>query len=125
MSWQVVEKDGYGTDWAPVRYTDRALMKFASKDDAMKAATDYLNGRNCDNALTADEKRANIEAFMMTENGCFLGILDGKQWYLTYQKDIRDRKTNEVYAKGSPVKDMKYFELEGKTEVMVRQAPGT
>ena len=49
---------------------------------------------------------------MMLKEGCFLGVLDGQDWFLT------DRH-NKV------VTDPKYYELEGKAEVAVRPVPGT
>lgn len=110
--FQVVEKGDFGTDWALVRYNDQALSRFDTEADAIKVAVDYITDRNCNNALAKAEKKNAIEAFMMTEKGCYLGILDGEDWYLT-------NRHNEV------VKDAKYFELEGKTQVAVRPVPGT
>ena len=123
--YQVVEKDDYGTDWAPARFGSRALTRFETEEEAEKEAIAYLTDRNCNNALTVDEKRNNIEAFMMTDEGCMLGILDGKSWYLTYPKDILDRDRTVKCAKGTNVMDKAWFELEGKTEVAVRTLPGT
>jgi len=128
--FQVVEKTDFGTDWAPVRYNEKALTRFDTQEAAVKAATDYLSDLNCNNTLTKDEKRHNIEAYMMTEKGCFLGVLDGEDWYLNYPKDIsgKNQETGEheiVHTKGSPVTDPKWFELEGKTQVAVRVLPGT
>jgi len=54
--YQVVEKDDIGTDWAPVRYYDRALTRFETQGAAMKAAIDYITERNCNNALASAEK---------------------------------------------------------------------
>ncbi len=129
MSFQIVEKDDFGTDWAAVRYGNRVLTRFSTKDEAQKEAIAYLTDRNCNNALTADEKRNNIEAFMMTDEGCLLGILDGKTWYLTYPKDVigKDGNGNQIvkYAKSTNVKDKTWFELEGRTEVAIRLLPGT
>lgn len=112
MTWQVVEKEDFGTDWHQVRYNAYALKRFDDHDEALEAASKYLTEVNCDNALTKAEKRQGFEAFMMTDKGCFLGILDGQDWYLT------DKKGNAVVNKS-------YFELEGKTEVAVRQLPGS
>lgn len=109
--WQIVEKDDIGTDWAMVRYDNQAMSRFETSEEAVAVAIKYLNSRNCDNSLTKSEKRGAIEAFMMRPDGCFLGVLDGKDWYLT------DRHDNIVT-------DKKYFELEGKTEVAVRPVPG-
>ena len=131
MLYQVVEKSDMDTDWAIVRYFDRAMVRFDSADDATDEAVKYITDRNCNNALTADEKRANIECFMSTEDGIFLGILDGKPWYMTYPKDVYDRKIKDEscnplrYAKGSNIKDEKWFELESKTQVAIRPIPGT
>ncbi len=110
--YQVVEKDDFGTDWAPVRYYDKALTRFETEEEATTAAVDYITDRNCNNALTAAEKRNAVEAFMMTKKGAFLGKLDGKNWYM-------EDRHKEI------VTDKRYFELEGKTEVAVRTLPGT
>ncbi len=130
MKFQVVEKDDYGTDWALVRDDKRNTAdRFETKEEATKAATVYITGLNCDNALTHIEKRGAIEAFMMTDGGCFLGVLDKKDWYLTYPKDImgkdEDGKPVVVHEKHTAVVEAKYFELEGKTQVAVRPVPGT
>jgi hypothetical protein len=125
--WQVVEKDA-GNDWAPVRYYDKALTRFEIHADAVKAALEYLTDRNCNNALTADEKTSAAEVFMMTENGVLFGILDGVEWYLTYPKNGPPSKTDPSqpsYLKGENVKDARYFGLEGKAQVAVRALPGT
>lgn len=143
--FQVVEKEDYGTDWHPVRYEAYALKKFDTPSEAFEAAQKYLTEVNCNNSLAKEEKRSGAEAYMMiTEDlistlnikelpapGCFLGILDRKPWYLTYQKDIfakeRDSRGDKVisHAKGSPITDLTYFELHGKTEVTIREVPGT
>ena len=124
MKYQIVEKDTFATDWSLARYNENVLARFDTEEQAMKIAKEYITDRNCNNALTKDEKRANIEAYIMTESGCFLGVLDGKDWYLDYQKDFKNRKTNVTASKGDIVKDQSYFELEGKTEVKVRAVPG-
>lgn len=108
----VAEKDDFGTDWAQVRYDAYALGRFDDENKAKAAASKYITDRNVNNALTIAEKRANFECYMVTDKGIYLGLLDGKDWYLS------DRK-------GKPVTDKKYFELEGKTEVAVRPLPGT
>ena len=60
---------------------------------------------------------------MMTKKGIYLGILDGKMWYLTYP---RDGVSGEVsFNKGDNIMDRKWYELEGKAEVDVRVLPGT
>jgi len=128
--YQVIEKTDFGTDWAPVRYNDQALTRFDSEEAAMKEAIRYLTETNCNNVLTKTEKRHAIEAYMMNENGCFLGVLDGEDWYLTYPKDIvgHNPETGQqevLHAKGDVIKDTKWFELEGKTQVAVRPVPGT
>lgn len=130
MNWQVVEKESSGIDWHAVRYNSVALTRFNDKTSALNAAKSYLTSVNCDNALTASEKRSSFEAFMLTDDGIFLGVLDGKDWYLTYQKDIYDKGTSGEsktvkYPKGSRIKDLKHFELDGKTQVDVRPLPGT
>lgn len=112
MKFQVVEKDDFGTDWALVRYNDKALSRFDTETEATSVASAYITDRNCNNALAKAEKKNAIEVFMMTDKGCYLGVLDGEDWYLT------DRHNNVV-------KDTKYFELEGKTQVAVRPVPGT
>jgi len=109
--FQVVEKDDYGTDWAAVRYNEKALTRFESEEEAVKAAFEYITDRNCNNALTKAEKRNAVECFMMTKEGCFLGILDKEPWYML------DRHNESV--------DAKYYELEGRTQVAVRPLPGT
>lgn len=128
MMWQVVEKSDFGTDWQLVRYQTYAMERFDSEAAAVKAAKQYLTSINCENALTAAEKQSGAEAFMMTDDGCFMGVLDAKDWYMCYPKDIVKRVDGEmktVHTKGSPVMDVKYFELEGKTEVAVREVRGT
>lgn len=110
--FQVVEKGDFGTDWALVRDDRRnAADRFNTEEEAYAAAEQYLTDLNCNNALTKAEKRGAIEAFMLTDEGCFLGVLDGEKWYMTDRHD-------------KPV-DEKYFELEGKTQVAVRPVPGT
>ncbi len=128
MKWQVVEKDDFGTDWHQVRYNAYAMGRFDTEEKAVKAATQYLTEVNCNNALTAAEKQSGAEAFMLTDNGCFMGVLDGKDWYITYPKDIIKSVKGEmktIHAKGDPIEDEKYFELEGKIQVAVRTVPGT
>jgi hypothetical protein len=126
--YQVVEKDDIGTDWAPVRYYDRALTRFDTQEAATKAAVDYITERNCNNALAAAEKLDASEVFMMTKQGVFLGILDGKEWYMTYPKDgppSKEDPSQPTYKKGENVKDVKYFALAGKAQVAVRELPGS
>lgn len=126
--WQIVEKGDFGTDWELVRYKAEAMQRFNSESEAVSAAKDYLTFRNCDNSLTAEEKRNGLEVFMMTTNGCLLGVLDGKDWYLNYQKDITSKVNGEsviVHRRGDVIKDSSFYELQGKTEVQVRVVPGT
>ncbi len=123
--YQVVEKETFGTDWSLVRYDAYAMQKFDNEADAKVAAMRYLTQINCENSLTKDEKLNSVEAFMMTEKGCFLGTLDQKPWYMTYPKDIKGKDAGVKYAKGDIVSDTKFFMLEGKTEVKVRPVPGT
>lgn len=128
MLFQVVEKDDFGTDWHQVRYNAYAMERFDTKEKAVEAATRYLTDVNCNNSLAAGEKMTGAEAFMMKDDGCFMGVLDGKDWYITYPKDIVkliDGKSTVIHAKGDPVKDEKYYELEGKIQVAVRPVPGT
>jgi len=128
MAYQVVEKGSIATDWGLVRYNEKALARFENQADAIKAATEYLTDKNCNNALTADEKALHFEYYMLTEQGAFLGILDGKPWFLTYPKDIVGKKDGEVvtlHAKGEPVKDPEFQMLEDKTVVAVRVLPGS
>lgn len=122
--YQVVEKDSFGTDWQPVRYYDKALTRFDDEQSARQAAIDYVTDRNCNNALTKEEKLQAAEVFMMTDDGVFLGVLDRTPWYMTYPRDTMS-STKEACTKGDVVKDRKYFGLEGKTEVSVRTIPGT
>jgi hypothetical protein len=109
--FQVVEKDDFGTDWHQVRYEAYAMQRFDTEEEAVVAAEKYLTHVNCDNSLTKEEKRSGAEAFMMTKDGCFLGVLDRERWYMT------DRGGNPV--------GRDYFELEGKAEIAVREVPGT
>ncbi len=129
MAYQVVEKNDFATDWAPVRYNEKALTRFETQQEAMDAAVEYLTDCNCNNALTKEEKLANTECFMMTEDGVFFGMLDGKPWFLEYPKDIMgndsEGKPIVKHAKGDKVADRKFFMLEGKAEVAVRVLPGT
>lgn len=121
--FQIVEKDDYGTDWTPVRYFDAALKRFATEEEALKVAKDYLTDRNANNALAAGEKEESAEAWMMLPEGVYLGVLDNKDWYMRYQKDVN---TKGITAKkGDIVADPKYYKLEGKTRVAVRTVPGS
>lgn len=118
--FQVVEKDDFGTDWHQVRYGAYAMERFDTEKDAMTAATRYLTDVNCNNSLTKAEKKSGAEAFMLMKDendpdkitGCFMGVLDGEDWYITDRHD-------------KPIIDNKYFELEGKIEVAIRPVPGT
>lgn len=126
MKYQVVEKEDFGTDWAPVRFNERLLQRFDTEDIAKEEARAYVTDRNCNNALTPAEKLAQFEVFMMDDNGCYLGDLDGKPWYLTYPKDIKNRNSDDLlHRKGDVVSDKSFFLLEGKAEVSVRPLPGT
>ena len=133
-TYQVVEKDDFGTDWHQVRYGAYATGRFDTIDKALEAATRYLTDVNCNNSLTAAEKMGGSEAFMLMKDdedkvtGCFMGVLDGKDWYITYPKDISKMVKGEMqvlHKKGDPIKDEKWYELEGKTQVTVRPVPGT
>jgi hypothetical protein len=123
--YQVVEKDDFGTDWAPVRFNERLLARFDTENEATVEARAYVTDRNCNNALTPAEKLAQFECFMLDPQGCYLGDLDGSPWYLEYPKDIKDRSGEVVHSKGTKVADRSFFMLEGKTEVKVRTLPGT
>jgi len=122
--WHVVEKDGFGTDWHQIRYNNGAMKRFDTKEEALKAAKEYLTEINCNNALTKEEKQGGSEAYMMLDDGAFLGVLDGINWYMKYPKDVV-RKSEVIHQKNSNVKDSKWFELDGKTEVTVKEMPGT
>ena len=123
--YQVVEKSGFAIDWAPVRYHAESLRHFDNEEDAVQAAKDYLTETNCNNALTKDEKQASCEAFMMHDDKCLLGVLEGADWYMTYPKDIVAKGGGVQHQKGDPVVDRTWFELDGKAEVSVRVVPGT
>ena len=116
--FHVVEKEDFGTDWHQVRYNAYAMQRFDTEEEAIAAAKRYLTDVNCNNSLTKAEKRTGSEAFMIAKNadgdpvGCFMGILDGEDWWLTDRHD-------------KPVTDSKYYELEGKSEVAVRPVRGT
>ncbi len=118
MKFQVVEKDDFGTDWHQVRYDAYAMERFDTEEKAKEAATRYLTSVNCNNSLTKDEKKAGAEAFMLIKDSdgnatsCFMGVLDGEDWFLT------DRHKK-------PITDSRYFELEGKIGVAIRPVPGT
>lgn len=130
--WQVVEKEDFGTDWHQVRYEAYAMGRFDTEKEALDAAKKYLTNVNCTNALTQDEVKRAAEAFMMIKKGdkeeCFMGVLDGKDWYFTYPKDIQkmvNGKMEIIHHKGDRVGETNYYELEGKTEVAVREVRGT
>lgn len=111
--FQVVEKDGFGTDWQPVRYNESSMGRFDTEEQATQAAIGYLNSVNMDNVLTAEEKTRNFEAFMVTADGVFLGMLDGQPVY------FKDGRTKQVVAKRD------HFQLTDKTEVAVMPVRGT
>jgi hypothetical protein len=125
--WQVVEKEAFGVDWAPARFGDLAVMRFATKEEAEKAARRYVTELNVENALTAASKLDGAEAFLVDDTGIFLGVLDGKDWYLTYPKDEpnKEQKGEILHKKGEIIKDKNFFQLDGKMEVAVRVLPGT
>ena len=131
--YQVIEKGDFGVDWAPVRFTGSLShligKRFETEEEANQAAADYMTDANCNNALTPAEKLNNLECFRMTPEGCFLGVLDGKPWYMTYPKDIMgklaDGTKGVVYQKGDTINDRSFFLVEGPTEVAVRRTPGT
>ncbi len=123
--WQVVEKDSAGTDWHLVRYETRALERIETEEAALVVAREYLTNVNCNNSLTKDEKRNGFEAYMMDDKGCFLGTLDGEEWYLTYQKDITGRQAGSgvTHRKGDIINDPKHYEILDRAEVAVRIIP--
>lgn len=128
--YQVVEKDDFGTDWHQVRYDVYAMERFDTQEDATKAAKEYLTTVNCNNALTKEEKRSGLEAYMFIEGeGCFLGCLDGEDWFLDYRQNVtgklEDGTKGVIHEKGDLVMKPPYFELEGKAEVAVREVRGT
>jgi hypothetical protein len=125
VAYQVVEKESFGTDWQLVRYYDRALARFDTEEKALQAAKDYITDRNCNNPLTKESKLDAVELFMMSKEGVFLGNLDGKPWYLTYPKDMKDKSGEVKHAKGDIVHEKTFPGLENKTEVMVRTLPGS
>ena len=130
MLWHVVEKDDYGTDWHQVRDDVYAMERLDTQEDAVEAAKKYLTLVNCNNALTKEEKRSGMEAYMFIENeGCFLGILDGEEWFLDYRQNVtgklEDGTKGVIHEKGDIVMEPPHFELEGKTEVAVREVRGT
>ena len=114
--YQVVEKEDFGTDWHQVRYEAYAMGRFDTEEKAIEAAKKYLTHVNCANSLTRDEVKKNAEAFMMIKNAgreeCFMGVLDGDDWYM-------EDRNKEIVTKRN------YFELEGKTEVAVKEVRGT
>ena len=122
--YQVVERDDYGMSWAAVRYNNQSAQHYNSEAEGIKVAIDCVTDRNCNNALAREEKLNAIEAFMMRPDGVFLGVLDGKDWYLTYQKSIK-LASGATAEKGDIVQDPKWYQLEGKTEIAVRIVPGT
>lgn len=143
MRWQVIEKS-VGSDWSLVRNDREVLDRFNTEESAKAAAIKYINGRNCENALTKDEKKYNFECYMQMNGAIFLGVLDGEEWYLTYPKDVRNKnvRTNDrilvngkddddniVHSKGDRVTNPKdsavSWALENKDEVSVRPVPGT
>lgn len=113
--WQVVEKADYATDWSLVRYHAAAASRYDTKEEALSVARDYVTEQNVNNALAAGEKESGAEAFMMTDTGAFLGVLDGKDWY------VKDRHGEILTADNKNER----YRLEGKTEVAVREVPGT
>lgn len=123
--YQVVEKEAFGTDWAPARFGDLAVMKYDNASEANKAARQYVTNLNVDNALTAASKLEGLEAYFLDSTGIFLGVLDGKDWYLQYPKDVQDRndRTKIAFRKDDFVQDKTYYILEGKREVAVREVP--
>jgi len=110
--WQVVEKANFDVDWHLVRYDLEALDHFTSKDDAMAAAKKHITKLNCDNALTKEEKKNSVEAFMFIDTQVYLGELDGKAWFL-------------LDKHGKIICDPKHYQLDGKAQIAVREVPGT
>lgn len=128
MKWEVVEKGNFGLAWSPIRYGAYSVPQFTTKEEALKVAQEFLTKNNCDNPLTKDEKFSNARYYMMTDTGCYLGILDGVDWYATYPKEITSNKDGVlkvIHNKGDVIKDQKWYELENKSVVTVREVPGT
>ena len=109
--YHVVEKN-VGSDWQQVRYQDYVLKRFDTEEEAFAAASQYITEINVNNALAASEKQASAEVFMLTDDGVYLGVLDDAPWYMKNRH-------------GEVVKEKNYYELEGKTEISVREVPGT
>ena len=123
--WQIVEREGVTSQWSVPR-TDKTIQQYNTEEEAVKVAKGYVTEINVDNALASAEKEAAAEVYFVDKEGCFLGVLDGEQWYMRYKKDETDRNTKQVIHKmGEIVKDVKYFELDKKGEVAVRVVPGT
>jgi len=116
--YQVVENRGSMTDFELVRFHATAMQNFASEEEAVAAATEYLTSVNADNALTADEKNKNFESYMVTADGIVLGELDGEKWFLTDPK-------GEVIKTAQDERGALRYELYDKGEVKVRTLPGS
>ena len=124
MPYQIVEKGGFGMDWSLVRYEADVLSRIETSEAANDIAKRYLTKRNFSNALTTDEKFRNLEAYQVTDDGMYLGVLDGKDQYLTYPKDIYARENGEMkqtHSKGDKIFDRNYFQLQSMLEVSVRE----
>lgn len=108
--FQVEEREGQGSHWELVKMGNNILtpvQRIPTKKAAVEIAKQYVSELNFDNALTADEKVKSFDAYLMDDNGVFLGNLDGKDVYL---KD-----------KDSVVKDVNYYMLSDKVEVRVSE----
>lgn len=112
MSKYIVAERGVGVAWQQVRYNNASIKQFDTEEEAFKAAKDYITSINIDNALTAEQKPASAEIYMMDEKGAFMGVLNGKDCY------FMDRHKNIVSDKNA-------FELDGKAEIAVKVVPGT
>lgn len=126
--FQIVEKTDYGTDWALVRYNDAATRRYDVAEEAIKVAKAYVTDININNALATSEIEAASEAFLMDDQGAFLGYMDSKTQqplYMKHEKNWIDKKTGVAYNKGDVVQSRNYDRLREKTEVAVRVIPGT
>ena len=125
-NYQIVERDSPSADWKLAQILN-ASTRFETKDEAIEAAKDYITKTNMNNPITAGEKEKTSSLFMIDKIGCFLGNLDGADYYMKYKKDERNQqdRTKVLHGEGEIVKDTTYFELERKSEVSVREVPGT
>jgi hypothetical protein len=122
--WEVLERESTTTPWLPVR-NEKVLSRYGTREEAMVAAKRYVTERNVDNALASSEKEASADVFLMDDEGCYLGHLDGKPWYMRQKKDVVSKidKSKILFKKGDVIKDANYFELDRKGEICVKEVP--